>query len=397
MRRFDAVIIGGGPAGATAGCLLARAGWSVAIVEKSAYPRRKVCGEFVGGSGWALLERLRLSGRAGALAGQPVGRVGFFAGNLMLDAPMPNSSDPCVPRGRAIRRENLDTLLLSRAREYGAEIYQPWSVRSVRRADAGFTCRLLSADRSDWIDLNAHVVVSAQGSWVPAAHASRPTRPALKGFDLLAFKAHFRSTRLAPGLMPLIAFPGGYAGMVEADEGIAALSLCVRRDTLAACRRKYSGLRAGDALLEHIREHSRGVREVLQSAALEGAWLSAGPVRPGIRRFHQDGVFLVGNAAGEAHPAIAEGIGMAMASSALLAPCMIAKGPVATARGAQGIADRYEKQWRSRFLPRMHASSVLAQLAMRPVATLLAGSLAKPLSGILTFGARLSGKADCAL
>jgi len=40
----DALVIGAGPAGSTAARLLAQAGWSVALVEKSVFPRRKVCG-----------------------------------------------------------------------------------------------------------------------------------------------------------------------------------------------------------------------------------------------------------------------------------------------------------------------------------------------------------------
>ena len=43
----DAVIVGAGPAGSAAAFLLARAGWSVALIEKEVFPRRKVCGECV--------------------------------------------------------------------------------------------------------------------------------------------------------------------------------------------------------------------------------------------------------------------------------------------------------------------------------------------------------------
>src|SRR5438034_7373326 len=38
---YDAIVLGGGPGGATAGLLLARAGWRVAIIEKARFPRRK--------------------------------------------------------------------------------------------------------------------------------------------------------------------------------------------------------------------------------------------------------------------------------------------------------------------------------------------------------------------
>ena len=39
--RYDAIVVGGGVAGGTAAILLAQAGWSVALVEKRPFPRRK--------------------------------------------------------------------------------------------------------------------------------------------------------------------------------------------------------------------------------------------------------------------------------------------------------------------------------------------------------------------
>src|SRR5262245_14089568 len=51
----DALIVGAGPAGSAAALLLARAGWSVALIEKAEFPRRKVCGEFISATSLPLL------------------------------------------------------------------------------------------------------------------------------------------------------------------------------------------------------------------------------------------------------------------------------------------------------------------------------------------------------
>ncbi|HTT07381.1 MAG TPA: FAD-dependent oxidoreductase, partial [Gammaproteobacteria bacterium] len=55
---YDAVVIGGGPAGSTAALRLVLAGWTVALVEKSSFPRRKVCGEFISATTLPLLRAL---------------------------------------------------------------------------------------------------------------------------------------------------------------------------------------------------------------------------------------------------------------------------------------------------------------------------------------------------
>ena len=67
--RFDAIIIGAGPAGSTAAVLLARAGWSVALVEKQRFPRRKVCGECLAASNLPLLDALGIGAEFNASAG----------------------------------------------------------------------------------------------------------------------------------------------------------------------------------------------------------------------------------------------------------------------------------------------------------------------------------------
>ena len=59
-RRFDAVVVGAGPAGSIAALMLARSGARVALADKAAFPRDKACGDLVGPRGVQVLADLGL-------------------------------------------------------------------------------------------------------------------------------------------------------------------------------------------------------------------------------------------------------------------------------------------------------------------------------------------------
>ena len=58
--RFDAVVVGAGPAGSIAALVLARSGARVALADKAAFPRDKACGDLVGPRGVQVLADLGL-------------------------------------------------------------------------------------------------------------------------------------------------------------------------------------------------------------------------------------------------------------------------------------------------------------------------------------------------
>jgi len=391
--KVDALIVGAGPAGATTALLLARAGWSVAIVEKKEFPRRKVCGEFISATSLPLLGDLGIADFYLARGGPEVRRVGLFAADTVLASAMPQAWRSLGRWGRALGREHLDLALLDTAVRAGARLWQPFSADALRREQDSYVCTLVARDRVE--EVSARIVVLAHGSWergVGPPHVD-PAPAVHKPSDLLAFKAHFRGTGLAADLMPLMAFPGGYGGLVHSDDGRVTLSCCIRRDVLRESRDRHRTPHAGEAVLRHIMATCLGAREVLGRARRDGAWLATGPIRPGIRRRHAAGVFCVGNIAGEAHPIVAEGISMAMQSAWLLARELTQRQDAVVAGRQLPDAGRdYARQWTAWFAPRLHAASAFAQIAMRPGAVALLLPLFRQFPGILTFGAQLSGK-----
>ena len=103
-NRFDAIIIGAGPAGSTAAILLARAGWSVAIVEKKRFPRRKVCGECIAASNLPLLDALGIGAQFEASAGPELRRLALMQGERTALADLPPANHPRHAWGRALGR-----------------------------------------------------------------------------------------------------------------------------------------------------------------------------------------------------------------------------------------------------------------------------------------------------
>ena len=390
MDRFEALIIGGGPAGATAAILLAKAGWSVALVERKSFPRRKVCGEYLSATNWPLLWRLGIGEAFADMAGPPVLKTAIFVGKTKYIAGLPQPQEG-MPWGRALPREHLDTLLVERARKAGAAVFQPARCNDLRCNNEGGIATI-ECDSNTAREISANVVIAAHGSWEIGDLSTQRQATAPKPRDWLAFKAHFQNTMLPDGLMPLLCFHGGYGGMVHVRPERVSLSCCIQRHRYERLTRP-TGVSAGETVLTHILESCPVLQPVLDGAVLDGPWLAAGAIQTGIRPRYCDGVYVVGNAAGEAHPVVAEGISMAMQSAWLLVVRLIPhRRDVQNAIVRRRIADDYSAAWRTAFAPRIYTAATIAQWASRPWLVHAAGPLLRTFPALVTLGAWLSGK-----
>jgi 2-polyprenyl-6-methoxyphenol hydroxylase-like FAD-dependent oxidoreductase len=398
--RFDAVVVGAGPAGSAAATLLARAGWSVALVERQRFPRRKVCGECIAASNLPLLDALGVGAEVERIAGAELRRVALLHGDAQVVAALPPADRPDRRYGRALGRERLDTLLVAQAATAGVAVFQPVALQAIEGGAGRFVLRLRSPGSGDETVVRAGLVVAAHGSWEPLPSERAVSRQARRPSDLFAFKANFRHTAIAADLLPVLSFAGGYGGMVVADDGVATLAGCIREDRLDRDRDTHPGERAGKVFEAILRRECRGVGDALRDAVREGPWLATGPIRPGVRLGQGDGVFRVGNAAGEAHPIVGEGISMALQSAFVLASLL---GPERASLVDPGTADAtqrrllglYEARWRQRFAQRLRIAAAFAHVAMRPWAARAAWPLVSAWPGVLTQGARWSGKTQC--
>ncbi len=391
---YDAIVVGAGPAGSTAAILLALAGWSVALIEKQPFPRRKVCGACIGAGNLALLDALGIGDEFARRAGPELREVALYCGDRVVHAPLPAAPDERHRWGRALGRAAFDQLLLERARALGVNLWQPWIVRTVDGSAGAFQCGIGARAAPDLTDLHAPVLIMANGSWEGNPGDSR--RVTRRPGDLFAFKANFSCSRLVPGVLPVISFAGGYGGLVIAENGELTLAGCIRRDALRRCRSAAPGQTAGEAFERYLRASTAALGDALAGARREGAWLGIGPIQPGIRApwSRADGRFMIGNAAAEAHPIIGEGITMAMQSAWLLCVGLIAAGrSSASADTLRRVGGDYARRWRRTFAPRLHLAATLAHLAMRPWLAPIVWPLIARAPWLMTATARGAGKA----
>lgn len=394
QSEFDALIIGAGPAGSTAAILLAQAGWNVALLEKQNFPRRKVCGECIAASNLPLLDALGIGRQFDALAGAPLRRLALMHAEQTIFAELPPLANVRHQWGRALGRELLDNMLLLRAREVGANVFQPWAVKQVEGRPGAYTCHASDLQSGMETVLSAPVVIAAHGSWgispMALGKQSRPKQPQ----DLFAFKANFEHAALGEGVLPVLAFPGGYGGMVVGEQGIATLACCIRRERLHAWRKTMPGQDAGSVVEASLKAECRGVRDALAGARRKGKWLSTGPIMPGIRMPRDGGdIFLVGNAAGEAHPIIGEGISMAMQSAWLLCEHLLEhRNGIPNIAAQVSVQRDYAKTWHANFAQRIRLAAAFAHLAMRPSVSTGLLPVLKTWPSLLTRAARWSGK-----
>src|SRR5437868_4104381 len=174
MSDFDAIIIGGGPAGSSAAIHLAGRGARVLLAEQKRFPREKLCGEFISPECLEHFARLGVQERMTLAGGAHVSQTVFYA---------PSGRSLTVPSewfgggGRGalgLSRAEMDARLLARAREVGVRVVEDASLAGVIVEGGRVAGVRLHASGEGVCEYRSHVTIDATGRQrAVARHAAR--------------------------------------------------------------------------------------------------------------------------------------------------------------------------------------------------------------------------------
>ncbi|MGN6725100.1 MAG: NAD(P)/FAD-dependent oxidoreductase [Tepidisphaeraceae bacterium] len=206
---YDVIVIGGGPGGATAGMVLGKAGFKVAIFEKDEHPRFHI-GESILPRNMAMIRELGLEAAVRQLPHVPKYGAEFAMGNDFKSMQF-RFADGYLPGDVVfnIERSGFDKMLIDAADDRGATVFENAPVTAIRKLEAG-RVEVAARDRvysAKWlIDASGHGTVVGR-------HLKRRRNFNDPELQKVAYFQHFEGVERPPGTA------SGDPAIVMCDEG----------------------------------------------------------------------------------------------------------------------------------------------------------------------------------
>ena len=325
-HNIDALVVGGGPAGSAAAIVLARAGKSVAVVDKSTFPRDKCCGDGLTTLALRELEHL----------GMPSSDISSFTeidgarlrspGGREFTIPLPTTGTYAA----VARRLDLDASLLDHARKVGAQVLEGVAVTGAHQDGDGTHIELDGIGR-----VNPSFVIAADGMWSTVRRELGLTPENYRG-EWHAFRQYGQGATGVAKDELIVWFERdllpGYAWSFPLGNGEVNIGFGMLRGEILSGKKMANIWRD---LLErpHIRE---ALGDGFTLIDRHTAWPI--PARVGEMPLSAGSVLFTGDAAAATDVLTGEGIGQALLTGRLAAEAIISGGP------ATSVAATYERE-----------------------------------------------------
>lgn len=310
---MDVVVVGAGPAGAATAILLAERGWSVTLLDKAAFPRPKICGEYLSPEAARILDRLAVLKAVDQAGAQPLRGMKIIAPDgTALDGLYPTSGPWRGYRDHAlaIPREVLDEILVDRARSLPVDVRERHRVTGLLRkagAIAGVTAQ--DEDGKD-VQIAARLVVGADGRASVVASSLGLMRP--HRLRRMALVQHVSGLAGLGDRGEIYLDPPDYAILNPVAPGLVNLGLVVPLGHARPFARRFETFfTARLKQLRHLASRLEGMKPA-------GRLMVMGPLAYRVSEPRVGGVLLAGDAAGFYDPFTGEGVYTALRSAELL-------------------------------------------------------------------------------
>jgi flavin-dependent dehydrogenase len=342
-RVWPVVVVGAGPAGAVAAGLIARAGSRVLLVDRSNFPRAKVCGCCLNGRALSALAGAGLADLPARLGAVPLTAFRLAAGGREAELPL--------DRGVSLSREAFDAELIRHAIECGADFLP--ATRAVHAASPNEETRsLLLSRQGDEREIAACIVVAADGLAGSLLAEGSPSRSRPGSRIGAGVVVDFVHPFFAPGTIYMATAKAGYVGLVRLESG--ALDIACALDPGAV---RASG--GPGAVVEGI---LADVAWPIPPHLADEGWRGTAPLTRQARRVSGHRLFGLGDATGYVEPFTGEGMAWAMSSAVALAPIARA--------AALGWRPEWSSRWRQTHrrivTRRQRVCRVAAEVLRRP-------------------------------
>ncbi len=318
MTRLDAeaLVVGGGPAGAATATLLARRGHDVLLLDRAAFPREKACAEYLSPGVVDVLERLgALEAIRNLDVAWPRG-MRIQARRSALDVTYPALNQPGDRRcALGVPRSFFDAVLLDHARASGVRVQERAFVAGAvveGRQVVGVRTRSAPAEaQAGATVVRARVVVAADGLRSAVARSLGLERR-VRWPRRLGLVTHYAGVTALGDCGQMHVGHRLYCGLAPVGGGLVNVGLVAELDS----RRPGE---SREQLFERRLAELPGAVRALAGARRVTPVRGAGPLARRVRRVAGPGYLLVGDAAGFLDPFTGEGVYRALRGAELAA------------------------------------------------------------------------------